>query len=155
VPLDGPVTLRPMRGDDLAATLDMWVASWQAAYPAIDFAERRPWMAERLAEHQRDGAHCLVALRAERTCGLLILNIARQYLDQIAVAVEELGSGLAETLLAEAKRLSPSGFGLHVNQDNVRAIRFYAKQGLRTVGEDVNPRSGAPIYMMRWDPGNP
>jgi putative acetyltransferase len=48
--------------------------------------------------------------------------------------------------------LSKVGLELHVNQDNGRAIRFYEKHGFRKAGEDVNPRSGAPIYRMCWQP---
>jgi putative acetyltransferase len=60
--------------------------------------------------------------------------------------------GVADLLLAEARRLSPQNLDLHVNQDNARAVRFYQKHGFVTVGEDVNPRSGAPIYRMQWRP---
>ena len=58
---------------------------------------------------------------------------------------------IADILLAEARRLSPQNLDLHVNQDNERALRFYQKHGFVTVAEDVNPRSGAPIYRMRWE----
>jgi putative acetyltransferase len=146
------VALRPMRPDDLSETLDLWVASWQAAYPAIDFQARRAWMADRLAEHRREGAACVLAVAAERIVGLLVLNARTGYLDQIVVGAEQQGTGIADLLLAEAARLAPAGFSLHVNQDNARAIRFYEKHGFKTVGEDVNPRSGAPIYRMRWEP---
>ena len=146
------ITLRPMRFADRPAALDLWVTAWQAAYPAIDFEARRAWMAERLDDHARQGAQCIVALSGDRMVGLLVIEVAAAYLEQIAVDREYLGRGIAETLLVEAKRLCPAGFGLHVNQDNARAIRFYKKHGLSTIGEDVNPRSGAPIYKMRWQP---
>ena len=146
------VALRPMLPADLADVLDLWIAAWQSAYPSIDFEARRRWMQDRLAEHERDGAHCLVAVEANTIVGLLVINPATQYLDQIAVGRRQQGTGLADVLLAEAKRLAPKGFGLHVNQDNAHAIRFYEKHGLLTTGEDVNPHSGAPIYTMRWQP---
>jgi putative acetyltransferase len=141
-----------MRAADTEAALDLWVASWQVAYPAIDFAARREWMAKRLAQHQAEGAHCLIACDAQGLAGLLIINAQTRYLDQIAIGPERLGSGVADALLAEAKRLSPAGFALHVNQDNARAIRFYEKHGLSIAGEDVNERSGAPTYRMHWEP---
>jgi ribosomal protein S18 acetylase RimI-like enzyme len=149
----GPaLVLRPMRSADLPAVVDLWVASWRHAYPEIDFEARRPWMIERLAEHERDGAQCLLALDGDAIVGLLVLNSATRYLDQIAVDHRRQGEGIADALFAEARRLAPSGFELHVNQDNARAVRFYEKQGLRIAGTDVNPRSGAPIYKMRWTP---
>jgi putative acetyltransferase len=149
---DGGVTVRPMAPQDLAETLDMWVAAWQAAYPHIDFAERREWTEDRIAELERTGSRSLVALRDSRIVGALVVNPETGYLDQIVVATADQGSGVADILLAEARRISPSRLDLHVNQDNARAIRFYQKHGFVTVAEDVNARSGAPIYRMSWRP---
>jgi putative acetyltransferase len=148
---DGGVTVRPMAAEDLAETLDMWVAAWQAAYPNIDFAARRGWTKDRIAELERTGSRSLVALRDDRIVGALVVNPQTGYLDQIVVATADQGRGVAAILLAAARRISPQRLDLHVNQDNARAIRFYQKHGFVTVAEDVNPRSGAPIYRMRWE----
>jgi putative acetyltransferase len=82
----------------------------------------------------------------------LVVNPQTGYLDQLVVATTDQGRGVAAILLAQARRLSPAVLDLHVNQDNARAIGFYQKHGFVTVAEDVNPRSGAPIYRMRWKP---
>jgi hypothetical protein len=71
------------------------------------------------------------------------------YLDQIAVAPEAWGSPAARVLLGAAKAIAPSGLDLRVTHDNARAIRFYEKHGFAVSGEEVNPRSGAPIYEMK------
>jgi putative acetyltransferase len=149
---DGSVTVRPMTPEDLAETLDMWVAAWQAAYPNIDFAARRDWTKDRIAELENTGSHALVALRDDRIVGALVVNPETGYLDQIVVATADKGRGVADILLAEARRISPQRLDLHVNQDNARAIGFYQKHGFVIDGEDVNPRSGAPIYRMSWRP---
>jgi putative acetyltransferase len=141
-----------MLPEDLPETLDVWVAAWQAAYPDIDFEARRGWTADRIAELERTGSRTLVVLEDRRIVGALVVNPDTGYLDQIVVATECQGRGIADVLLAEARRLSPAGLDLHVNQDNARAIRFYEKNGFTKTGEDVNPRSGAPIYKMSWRP---
>ena len=150
---NGPdVTVRPMQADDLPETLDMWVAAWQVAYPAIDFKARRGWTADRIAELERNGSCSFVAQRDGRIVGALVVNPETGYLDQFVVASECQGAGVAAILLAEARRVTHNGLDLHVNQDNARAIRFYQKHDFKTVGEDVNPRSGAPIFRMSWRP---
>ena len=67
-------------------------------------------------------------------------------------APEAWGSELARELVDAAKEIAPAGLDLHVNQDNVRAIRFYEKHGFAISGKDVNPRSGKPLYRMSWRP---
>jgi putative acetyltransferase len=146
------LTIRPMQPADLAETLDVWVAAWQAAYPAIDFNARRRWISDRIADLEHTGSRSLIALEHSRIVGAMVVNPDTGYLDQIVVATDCQGRGIAQTLLAEARRLSPNGLDLHVNQDNARAIRFYEKHGFRSAGEGVNPRSGAPIHFMRWRP---
>ena len=55
-------------------------------------------------------------------------------------------------LIDAAKQIGREGLYLHVNKDNARALDFYRKSGFAIAGEDVNPRSGAPVYMMTWRP---
>jgi putative acetyltransferase len=77
---------------------------------------------------------------------------AKNYLDQLVVAPDHWGSALAGLLVNEAKRLSPDCITLLVNTDNVRAIRFYERNGFIRAGEDVNPTSGRPVIRMEWKP---
>jgi putative acetyltransferase len=144
------VTLRPYTTGDEAAAIELWRQTWQQAYPAIDFAARVDWWRERWRSELVPSATIVIAETAGSLAGFVTVNAATGYLDQIVVAPGHWGAGIAEMLLDEAKRLSPSLLELHVNQDNARAIRFYRKHGFAVAGEDVNARSGAPIYLMRW-----
>jgi putative acetyltransferase len=72
------------------------------------------------------------------------------YLDQLVVAPEHWGTGVAHLLIEEAKRISPRHVTLLVNKDNTRAIRFYERNGFVHAGEDVNPTSGRPVLKMAW-----
>jgi putative acetyltransferase len=144
------IVLRPMLPADLPEAIDMWVAAWTAAYPSIDFEARRGWIAEHISALEKDGAQSTVALQDGSIVGLLVVNPQTGYLDQLVVAHAARRRGIAALLLAQARRLSPSGLTLHVNQDNAQAIRFYEKHGFLRGGEDVNPRSGAKIYRMEW-----
>ena len=98
-------------------------------------------------------AATIVLLENEgKLAGFVTIDRKTGYLDQLAVDPESWGRGFARMLVDEAKRLSPGGIELHVNQDNERALRFYDRAGFAIAGNDVNPHSGAPVHLMRWRP---
>jgi putative acetyltransferase len=144
--------LRPYAATDEAAAIDLWRRTWQAAYPAIDFEARVAWWRERWRSELVPQARIVVAEMAGVLEGFITVDPITGYLDQIVVAPEFWGSNVAGLLLDEGKRTSPAKLDLLVNKDNARAIAFYEKHGFRTVGEDVNPGSGLPIYRMSWRP---
>jgi putative acetyltransferase len=144
-------TLRPYAAADEDAAIELWRRTWQAAYPHIDFAARVAWWRKRWCEELVPQARIVVAESAGEPIGYVTID-DNGYLDQIVVAPERWGDGVAEALLEEARRLSPSGIDLLVNKDNARAIRFYQKHGFVLAGDDVNPVSGRPVYRMTWRP---
>lgn len=147
-------TLRAYTTADETAAIELWRQTWQEAYPAIDFSARLDWWRERWRGELVPSAAITVAEAAGTLVGFVTVNRDTGYLDQIVVAPNHWGAGAAEMLLGEAKRLSPGRLALHVNQDNARAVRFYQKHGFAIAGEDVNPRSGAPVYLMKWEGAN-
>jgi len=144
------VTLRPYTNADEATAIELWRQTWQQAYPSINFAARLDWWRERWRGELVPTATIVVAEIAGGLAGFVTVNATTGYLDQIVVAPQHWGAGIAELLLEEAKRLSPTRLELHVNQDNARAVRFYQKHGFAIAGEDVNARSGALVYLMKW-----
>jgi putative acetyltransferase len=147
---DTIVTLRPYGPADEPAAVELWRRTWQAAYPGIDFAARLDWWRERWRNELVPAATITIAQRDGAILGFVTVDPATGYLDQIVVAPQAWGCGLAATLVAEAKRIAPRGLDLHVNQDNARAIRFYQKHGFVIAGTAVNPRSGSPVHKMSW-----
>jgi putative acetyltransferase len=150
--VSGPAAkLRAYNDADEEAAIALWLRTWQKAYPDIDFSARLPWWRERWRNELVGHTYIVVADSAGGMTGFVTIDRKTRYLDQIVVAPEAWGSGLAEALVAEAQRLSPDGIDLQVNQDNARAIRFYLKQGFVITGEDTNP-SGRLTYWMKWRP---
>jgi putative acetyltransferase len=145
--------LRPYRGEDEDAAIALWLQTWQQAYPSIDFAARVNWWRERWRGELVPKAEIIVAEQAGALIGFVTIDTSG-YLDQLVVAPDHWGSELATALIDEAKRLSPDRITLLVNTDNVRAIRFYERNGFVHAGEDVNPTSGRPVLRMEWR-GNP
>ena len=144
--------LRPYATADEDATIELWRRTWQQHYPHLDFMARVPWWRERWRNELVPTAMVTVAERQGAVVGFVTVDPKTRYLDQLVVAPEAWGSDVAPLLMAEARRLSPAGLELAVNADNVRAIRFYEKQGFVVTGNDVNPISKAPIFKMSWLP---
>jgi putative acetyltransferase len=149
VTLSAPFRLRPYRSDDEDVAIALWLKTWQRAYPAIDFAARVKWWRERWRSELVPNAAIMVAEQADTLIGFVTIDPSG-YLDQLVVAPDHWGSELATALLNEAKRLSPDRITLLVNTDNIRAIRFYERNGFAHAGEDVNPTSGRPVLKMEW-----
>jgi len=150
------VRLRRYRARDEDAAIALWLRTWQAAYPSIDFNARVAWWRKRWRSELVPAAAIVVAEAANNTednmIGFVTVDPRTRYLDQIVVAPERWGSGIGEALIAEARRLSPAGLDLDVNIDNTRAIRFYQKLGFVISGAGVNAISGKPVHRMSWRP---
>ena len=146
------LTLRPYVPADEDAAIELWRRTWQLAYPQIDFTARLDWWRERWRSELVGTATITVAELDGQFAGFVTVDARTFDLDQIVVAPEAWGSGIAPALIVEAKRLSPRGLDLHVNKDNARAIRFYEKHGFTITGEAINWRSGAPVHKMSWRP---
>jgi putative acetyltransferase len=150
---DARFKLRRYTASDEAAAIELWRRTWQIAYAHLDFSARLAWWRERWRNELVPNATITVAERDDESgeiSGFVTVERSNGYLDQIVVAPEAWGSGLAAALIEEAKRCAPEGLDLLVNQDNARAIRFYEKHGFVIAGADVSPMSGAPLHRMRW-----
>ena len=97
-----------------------------------------------------DGVAIRVACNAAGPMGFVTIDCDSGHLDQLCVAPDFWGKGVSEALVADARRISPSGLHLAVNADNPRAVRFYERQGFVETGRGSNPRSGLPIVFMSW-----
>jgi putative acetyltransferase len=147
--MSAPLQLRPYRVEDEDAAIALWLETWQQAYPEIDFAARVNWWRERWRGELVPKAAIMVAEEAGVLVGFVTID-ATGYLDQLVAAHARWGSELGDALVNEAKRLSPESITLLVNTDNIRAIRFYERNGFAQAGEDVNPTSGRPVLRMEW-----
>ena len=148
--------LRRYEPRDEDAAIALWLRSWQAAYPQIDFTARLDWWRARWRNELVPSAAIVIAepsdVEQPAMIGFVTVDPRTRYLDQLVVAPEFWGAGVAVTLLDEARRLSPAGLDINVNADNGRAIRFYQKYGFAIGGAGVNAISGKPVHRMRWQP---
>jgi putative acetyltransferase len=148
----GTVSLRAYDARDEDAAVALWLRTWQATYPEIDFAERLDWWRKRWRNELLPAAKVMIAEMDGTMAGFVTVDPQMLYLDQIVVAPERWGFGIGAALIAEAKRISPGGLDLDVNTDNARAIRFYGKAGFVITGAGKNPITGRPVHRMSWRP---
>jgi putative acetyltransferase len=137
------ILLRRLKDADLSSLAKLWLASWQEAMPGIDFAARLQWFLVHLRTLEARGFVTVCAIDgSDSIIGFVSIDPSTAYLDQLAVAPAAKGSGVARILLAEARRISPQGIVLDVNEDNGRALAFYKREGFEKIAEGVNPLSG-------------
>jgi len=146
------VTLRRYRQSDEDAAVALWLRTWQATYPQLDFIARLDWWRQRWRDELLRTADVVIAEQDGALIGFVTIDPRTFYLDQIVVAPELWRSGIGVTLLEEARRISPQGLDLDVNVDNARAIAFYEKHGFTIAGPGKNPISGKPVHRMSWRP---
>lgn len=135
----------------LPALADLWVATWAATYPAIDFARRRGWFTDRITAFAASGVAVPLAFVGSDLAGFVTVDPAGGWIDQMLVGLAFQGSGAGPALMAEARRLSPNGLSLDVNADNGRAIAFYRREGFVRTDSRINSQ-GAAIDIMVWTP---
>lgn len=142
----------PFVSANLAEATALWVEAWTRTMPGVDFHARREWFVIHIAQMRDRSADIICAFDAAD--GHMVGFITHEkpgYIDQFAVAVRDWGSGSAAVLLDEAKRLSAGGsLTLDVNQDNLRAVRFYEREGFSRVGDGRNATSGLATWRYRW-----
>jgi len=143
--------LRAFEPADMDGVADLWVAAWKTTGLPIDFDARREWLVARLAQLAQEGAAILVGLDADgRPAGLVTVDPKSGAVDQLCVAPDERGGGLARALIDEAKRRSPDVVDIEVNLANPRARRFYQREGFVGVGVGAGVLSGLPTMRLRW-----
>jgi len=145
-----PCTLRPYKTADEDAAIELWRRTWAQHYPYLDFNARVDWWRARWRNELVPVTKIMLAETDGALVGFVTVDPKKMYLDQIVVAPQQWGSGVALALLDEAKHLSPKGLDLLVNKDNFRAIAFYEKHGFAYAGEDKNTISGIAVNRMAW-----
>ena len=145
-----PFELRPYRESDEDASITLWLETWRQAYPSINFDARVNWWRNRWRTELVPVAQIVVAEQDGALVGFVTID-GTGYLDQLVVSPAQWGSDVSRALVDDAKRLSPNGVTLKVNADNIRAIKFYMRNGFVKTGDEVNT-SGRAVDLMEWKP---
>ena len=93
----------PLRAARRGASVALWLRTWQATYPEIDFAERLDWWRERWRNELLPVAEVVIAETDGAMVGFVTVDPRTLYLDQIVVAPEHWRSSVGSTLLARGQ----------------------------------------------------
>ena len=160
--MDQKMQIRPMHDHELDALAGLWFEGWRDAHAALvpeELVRRRTLETFRARiEAGRDTVRLAVAEGAP-TAPLGFTMLKGDEMNQLFVAREARGAGIAAQLLAEAEaRLLASGVTtawLACLIGNDRAARFYEKQGWRRVGTFVSqletPEGVFPLEVWRYE----
>jgi putative acetyltransferase len=142
--------LRSYRESDEDSSIALWLETWRQAYPSINFDARVDWWRNRWRTELVPVAQIVIAEQDGALVGFVTID-GTGYLDQLVVSPAQWGSDVSRALVDDAKRLSPNGVTLKVNADNIRAIKFYMRNGFVKTGDEVNT-SGRAVDLMEWKP---
>ena len=135
-----PALLRPAREADRDAIADIWHAS--ASLPDVgppDMPSRRE-LRLRVDVEMATGWQVTIAEAGGASIGFLAIRPSEATLNELFVRPDHLGGGVGRALFEHAKAAMPDGFTLYTRSSNARARRFYEREGMVPLREDVHPR---------------
>ncbi len=165
------MNLRPATPEDAVSIADLHTASWRATYSAVLTpayleqtvpVERRELWRQRMA-FPRPDQQVLLIEQGNQLAGFACAFAGESvqwgsYLENLHVAAAFQGRGLGAALIANvahwcAQRYPALGLYLFVNQDNVRAQRFYQSLGANnaeTAEWHAPDGSTVPTFRFTW-----
>ena len=137
--------IRELRKADIDSVADIWLDTNRKAHafiPASYWESNFAPVKEMLPQ-----AEVYVYETETGIQGFLGLN--GEYIEGIFVSEEAQSRGIGKLLLNHAKGRKPA-LRLNAYQKNVRAIRFYQREGFKILREGMDEATGEKDYEMTW-----
>ena len=141
---DRDVVIRRMSESDTDQVMQIWLATNIQAH---DFVPESYW------RNQFDDVKKIIPSSEVYICEksteiVGFIGLAESYIAGIFVTSEFQSYGIGKRLLDYAKALKPELY-LHVYQKNIRAIRFYQREGFVIEAENTDENTGETEFLMR------
>ncbi len=137
--------VRAFRSEDLDQTADLWLA---ANLQAHDFISPEYWRRNRaVVKELLPQAEVYACEKNGEILGFAGVN--GEYVEGIFVSEEARSQGIGKSLL-DFLKTKKTGLRLNVYQKNVRAIRFYEREGFVIQSEGMDETTGEKDYVMVW-----
>ena len=151
--------IRGLQDEDLNRVAEIWLSAnlqahdfipagyWKENFPAGK--GMLPRVEVYVYEAESDTGNCedLVSGESE-ILGFIGLN--GEYIEGIFVCDEARSMGVGRKLLDHTKKRKGQ-LSLNVYQKNIRAVRFYQREGFRIEREKTDENTGEKEYLMTWE----
>ena len=142
--------IRPARADEYDEVARIWMESWVST----GLAEASHFLLANLRARVRreieDGWSLYVMEDGSTLAAMLALHLQRLELDQIFVAPEYQGRSLGRKLLAFTRTQLPDEIQLRCAEGNVKAWRWYEREGFLYEKQEISPVTGLMMKYYRW-----
>ncbi len=147
--------IRPAEARDYPALADLWFDSWTSIGISNETDWPRETVRERLYQEVAGRWHLFAAREQDALLGMLALVPAEQRVDQLFVAPAHKGRGIGLALLDFAKQELPDRIVLVTQEENVRARRFYEREGFRLQRSEYDEAHRRTSCHYVWARGSP
>ncbi|HEY5129100.1 MAG TPA: GNAT family N-acetyltransferase [Bradyrhizobium sp.] len=143
-------TIRPARTDEYDEIARVWMDSWVSTglEDASNFLLAK--LRARIRIEVEKGWSLFVADDGGALAAMLALHLPDFYLDQLFVAPEYQGRNLGRRLLAFTRQRLPDEIQLRCVRENVKAWRWYEREGFVLEKEAADPMTGFVMKYYRW-----
>ena len=147
--------IRPARAEEYDEIGRLWMESWVTT----GLAEASNFLLANLRARVRrdieDGWSLYVMEDGSTLAAMLALQLPKLELDQIFVAPDYQGRSLGRKLLAFTRTQLPDEIRLRCAEGNVKAWRWYEREGFLYEKQEISPVTGLMMKYYRWRRNSP
>lgn len=137
--------IRPLQKVDIDSVADIWLDTNRKAHAFVPTS----YWERNFASVKEMLPQAEVYVYEDEKGIQAFLGLSGEYIEGIFVSEEAQSRGIGKLLLNHAKGRK-SALRLNVYQKNMRAIRFYQREGFQIQREGLDAATGEPDYEMLW-----
>ena len=142
--------IRPALAEEYDEIARVWMESWVSTGLAEVSNFLLANLCARIRKEIEDGWSLYVMEDGSTLAAMLALQLPRLELDQIFVAPEYQGRSLGRKLLAFTRTQLPDEIQLRCAEGNVKAWRWYEREGFLYEKQEISPITGLMMKYYRW-----
>jgi ribosomal protein S18 acetylase RimI-like enzyme len=151
--MSATMIIRPAEPREYDEIARVWLESWQSTGLASEQDASLEELRARLPREVEGGWQLYVAADGETVAAMLAFRTSNNYLHQLFVAPIYQGKGVGKMLLAFTRRHLPDEIALRCAVENLRAARWYEREGFVKEREEPHPVLPQMSAYYRWKRG--